>query len=297
MHTQVRVVASQLDPGSQPPRSQVPPQPSSPPHGVSAVHLGVQTQVAVRGSQVAKRLEHSPMQRPPQPSSAPHAPPGAQERAHWHWPTTQWSRAERLHGGSQAQVSMQRPPTQNEPDEQVTPAQGLGTQRPSAQISVDEHMTPSQLERGRHWMWQAWSVGHAPVQGRMGAQLPVVSSQNWPDGQETPEHGAGKQPGTQRPRKQVSRLPQRTPAQRSRVGTQRMSQRESGPQGLSVVRQVSSAQRPPRQRAPKAQLLSVWQVIPTSMGTSGGGMSRTGMSMGTMSKVCLARSSEASRGT
>nr|MBK7070536.1 hypothetical protein [Deltaproteobacteria bacterium] len=297
MHTQVRVVASQLKPGSQPPRLQVPPQPSGAPQAVSAVHRGVQLQVAVSASQTEKGLEHAPTQRPPQPSSAPHAPPATQFRAHWHWPTTQRSREERLQGGLQAQVSTQRPATQSDPGEQLTPAQGLRTQRPSAQTSVDSQLTPSQLERGRHCTWQAKSGWQAPVHGTMGAQPPVVSSQNWPAGQEMPEQGAGKQPGVHRPRKQVSWLPQGTPAQRSRVGTQRMSQRESGPQGLSVVRQLSSAQRPWRQRAPKAQASSELQFIPTAMGTSAGGMSRAGTSIGTMSKACLARSSAASRGT
>lgn len=136
-------------------------------------------------------MSQAPTQRPPQPSSAPQGVVGVQVVAQKHRPTTQRSRAERLHGGSHAQVSMQRPATQRAVPGQLTPAQGLDTQRPSTHTSVSPHPTPSQLERGRHSMWQAWSGSQRPAQGRIGAQAPRESSQNWPAGQVMPEHGAG----------------------------------------------------------------------------------------------------------
>ena len=48
----------------------------------------------------------------------------------------------------------------------------------------------------------------------------VPPSQNCPEAQETPLHGAGKQPATQLPWIQVSPLAQVLPAHRSTTGTQ-----------------------------------------------------------------------------
>jgi hypothetical protein len=50
--------------------------------------------------------------------------------------------------------------------------------------------------------------------------LPLPPSQNCPEAQETPLHGAGKQPATQLPSMQVWSLAQVFPAQRSVTGTQ-----------------------------------------------------------------------------
>ena len=137
------------------PDSQRPPQPSLDPQGESSVHVVMHVHVKASGSHRPMVPGHTPMHWPPQPSSAPHAPPAAQLRSHWHWPTTQRSRGDRVHGGSHVHVSMQRPSTQSAPGAHVTPAHGLGMQRPSAQISVAAHITPSQLDRGRHCTWQA----------------------------------------------------------------------------------------------------------------------------------------------
>ena len=99
------------------------------------------------------------------------------------------------------------------------------------------------------------------VHGLMGAHAPVESSQYWPDGQLTPLHGAGKHPGTQRPRKHVSRLLQRTPAQRSRAGThasltQRWpsGQRSRGERVHGGSQVHVSTQRPSTQSAPGAHV-------------------------------------------
>jgi hypothetical protein len=153
LHSQVLVAGLHMNPFSHPPAHR-PPQPSLDPHGAVAVQRGMQTHIRVSGSHAAKGLEHAPRQRPPQPSSAPHIPPASQVVAHWHCPTMQRSRGERVHGGSQAQVSTQRPATQSELPVQVTPAHGLGPQVPLEQISPAAQVTPSQLERGRHAMSQ-----------------------------------------------------------------------------------------------------------------------------------------------
>jgi hypothetical protein len=50
--------------------------------------------------------------------------------------------------------------------------------------------------------------------------LPLPLSQNCPDPQVTPLHGAGKHPATQLPSMQVSSLAQLFPAHRSVTGTQ-----------------------------------------------------------------------------
>jgi hypothetical protein len=153
MQSQVRVTTLHWKPTSQP-LAHCPPQPSLDPHGAVATQRGVHTQVRVSGSQLADGFAQAPMQRPPQPSSAPHIPPAVQVVVHWHWPDTQRSRAERVHGGSHAQESRQVPRTQIELPVQVTPAQGLATHIPLSQISPVGQVTPSQLERGRHATWQ-----------------------------------------------------------------------------------------------------------------------------------------------
>ena len=82
MHTHMRRVRSHANPGSHPPSTQVPPQPSLDPHGASAAQNGVQVHVMVIASQRSKRVGQAPTQRPPQPSSAPQAPPATQVRSH-----------------------------------------------------------------------------------------------------------------------------------------------------------------------------------------------------------------------
>ena len=154
MHSQVRVAVLQRWPGMHPP-SQIPPQPSLPPQGVVSRQSGVQMHVYDAGSHTAPACGQVPMQWPPQPSSAPHAPPAVQVRSHTHVPTTQWSRGERLHAGSQWQVSTQCPSTHSAVAAQRTPEHGLSTQVPLAQTCVDGHVTPSHGERGKHPMWQA----------------------------------------------------------------------------------------------------------------------------------------------
>lgn len=203
-----------------------------------------------------------------------------QVRAHTQRLSTQRSRGERVHGVSHPQVGVQRPATQTAPGSHVTPAQGLATQRPSAHTSVLAQVTPSQGERGKHRTWHAKPSSQGPGHGVMRAQRPVASSQNCPAEHVTPEHGAGKHPDTQRPAKHVSCGPQRTPAQRSRTGTQRISQR-SVPHGVSAARHTSSAQLPCRQRRPREQSRSVTH----SSGAPASGVSRAVTSRGGVSKV------------
>ncbi len=155
-----------------------PPQPSSSPHALSGVQRLVHAHENNTGSQVAKGLGQGPTQRPPQPSSVPQGVSAWQSRSHWQRPTTQRSRGERVHGGSQPQVGTQRPSTQSAPAGHVTRAQGLGTQRPSAHTSSAPHATPSQAERGVQRTWQVNPSAQRPGHGVTRVQRPVVSSQN-----------------------------------------------------------------------------------------------------------------------
>lgn len=191
-----------------------------------------------------------------------------------------------MHGVSHPHVAVQRPATQTAPGSHVTPAQGLATQRPSAHTSALAQVTPSQGERGRHRTWHAKPSSQGPGHGVMRVQSPAPSSQNCPAGHATPEHGAGKHPDTQRPAKHVSCGPQRTPAQRSRTGTQRISQR-SPPQGVSAARHTSSAQLPCRQRLPRGQSRSA---------THSSGAPASGVSLAVTSRDGVSNAGAASAG-
>ena len=76
----------------------------------------------------------------------------------------------------------------------------------SAAVQVVLHASPD----GQLMVLQLVSLVH----------LPLPLSQNCPEAQVTPLHGAGKHPATQLPRMQVSSLAQLLPAQRSVTGTQ-----------------------------------------------------------------------------
>lgn len=128
----------------------------------------------------------------------------------------------RVQGGSQPQVGVQVPLTQTAPAGQVTPEQGLATQRPLTQNSPAAHVTVSHAVRGVQVMWHVNPSAQRPGHATVRVQRPVPSSQNCPAGQWMPAHGAGKHPDTQRPPKHVSFSLQRTPAQTSRTGTQRI---------------------------------------------------------------------------
>lgn len=149
----------------------------------------------------------------------------------------------------------------------ATPAQGLRSQRPSTQSSSSAQATPSHGPRATQRTWHAAPSPHAAAHGRSGAHRPAVGSQNWPAGHATPAHGTGRQPATHAPSTQVSPSRHVTPAQRSRSGTH-CARHESAPQVLAGPRHGSSAQRPPRQRWPRTQWVSLPQRPPTG-GASG----------------------------
>lgn len=152
-----------------------------------------------------------------------------------------------MQGGAQSQVDTQRPLTQTDPASQVIAAQGFRTHCPSTQNSFAAQVTPSQRVRGAQLTWQVLPSGQGAAHGARGSQRPVVESQNSPLAHATPLQGVGKHPGMQRPLKQVSLAPQRTPSQGSRSGTQRAAQ-AFAPQTFAPVSQGSRAHRPPMQR-------------------------------------------------
>ncbi len=245
-HSQRRASVLHCSPGPQP-VLQRPPQPSSEPQGASAAQCGVHEQVPATGSQVCRGSAQVPMQRPPQPSSAPQAASAGQRGSHTQRPKTQRSFAPRLQGVAQPQVSMQVPFEQIWPSGQRTPAQGLATHIPRTHTSPIAQVTPSQGEGAKHETWQAKPSGHGAAQRWRASHRPDEREQYSPSAHTTPAHGAGKQPATQRPSRQVSLLLQRTPPQGSRTGTHCEKQR-SMPQTLSIVEHGSVAQRPPMQR-------------------------------------------------
>ncbi len=212
----------------------------------------MQEQVPATGSQVCRGSAQVPMQRPPQPSSAPQAASAGQRGSQTQRPKTQRSLAPRAHGVAQPQVSMQAPFEQICPSGQRTPAQGLATHIPRTHTSPMAQETPSQGDGAKQLTWQAKPSGLGAEQRWRPSQRPEEREQYSPSGHTMPAQGAGKQPATQRPSRQVSLVLQRTPPQGSRTGTHWEKQR-SMPQTFSMVEQGSAAQRPPIQRWPAAQ--------------------------------------------
>ena len=121
----------------------------------------------------------------------------------------------------QSQVLMQRPLLQTLPAAQVTPEQRFSTHWPLTQTWLPEHWTLAQGSAAVQVVLQASPDGQLMVLQLLSlVHFPLLLSQNCPEAQVTPLHGAGKHPATQLPPMQVSSLAQLLPAQRSVTGTQ-----------------------------------------------------------------------------
>ena len=116
---------------------------------------------------------------------------------------------------------MQRPLLQTLPEAQVTPEQRFSTHWPLTQTWLPEHCTLAQASAAEQVVLHASPDGQLMVLQLLSlVHLPLLLSQNCPEEQVTPLHGAGKHPATQLPWMQVSSLEQVLPAHRSVTGTQ-----------------------------------------------------------------------------